>query len=1740
MGYLPSRGFPKRGAVLVAVVLAFLAAGDALAQQGPATVTVAPVRPAGDGGFSTIFTVDRFGRYAVAAASVKGAALRLVDRMAGPGDTVGTAGGSDGRVDVFLGPGDHKAELTASPKEAKPPGLTVQPFQELNAGTPPQLQELALVETQLGDLQQRSWWLDIRERRSVFIEAAGRHLGDLRLWKDGTWLVDAAPTESRSERQPGQPLAVRSLATTLAPGLYLLTAYGAPGEVWGKAGEGDPLVLRWGVPTLSEAGRHRLVTGPFGFDRWLVPKHTDFFRLEIPRGETASLSVAPFGAGGPGGETAGAIERTARLPVAEVRTQPDGNTSQLVTVTRSTGAPYILQHYATLVSSNLNVPADGDYLLTTLRPGRGDDDVDLTALLGEVIPAKDNVPQHETLIARQTVKLGPDAPWRRSFNLSDAATLFVEVTKTGRYRLDTAGIGVNIFVNSLNTATGDSGPQIDAKDGVWDLDAGFYQVRVWLRPNSRGVLSLSLHADGGPEAAEPAASMPGASFGPFKLRHAGQYHLRLNEAAIRFGAVLRRLPIELADDLPLVLAPGERRTLPLSLAVPGVLSALTEDDTALPLLLDTAAAADKVPATAGRHQLVVTNPGAQPVIALLHLTPDVQPTAPALPPLSAETLKRLPNFPLLEAGQPRFLDLGATQEATFNLKVGAPALYRVETTGLLQTGGTLRTRLQPSLARASANGVGRNFLLQSYLREGLYQLTVATEGATAGHLGVVLTASAVRDGGLLTPGVAARASLGVGEGVSYGFDVASAGRYHLRALSLTGATTIRLEDAEGWPLTRPEQTGDLERELQPGHYRLVVLPHPLPGRLLTLVDTVPERRAPSGHGPHLLPLDGSAANRWEEPTDGGPRRPDLWSFDLPAEAGLTLSLGESMEGEIRHAGDDKPVATFSYRRPWHGRLAAGSWQVAVRSVRPDNRLDYTIAAQVDELVAGLERPVTAPARIPVALGGDRQVELSSFGEGEVRAVLLNADGGEVATSDQRPGDWNFVITAHPPAGQYVLKVEPLADKPVDTTVRLQLLDEVADPPLAPGATRSVDDGKLHLVPLDLKSGDGPLLVVAARSEEPAGLVLERRSADGGWRAMASAGGLRPVLALPRDPAAGGEYRLRVWSQDHSRVPVALAVAVSTPPEFSESALAGGFPAVALAGMSPPLAVAAVRLDRPGLFRLAAMPPGLMWSAAPGQGLGRGPAVVVAGGSRLWFLAEGNARLQARRIVPAAGEPLALTVPGGSGAVVPVADGAAGPRLWLADSRLGQPGLTVARQAGAADARVSGVGAGLAAAVLPAGGGGAPMLRLWRADGAGELPLALHEVDFPAAAKAAAAWGDGDLTLAAGTARDLSLPAGAKRLRLALPPRTAAALLAGGVVQRTLWSEAGATVTLDSVADSLLLLNAGKGVGLVSLRLTPAGADELTLTPGALLRRALPTAGTLVLEVGAAAGRQALSLAGPVEDALLVQADGTVRSGTAGLTVDGPALLVLRHRPGTLAGWLGDGGGWLAGAAAAPPLPATLPLSGAAAAWRFTAPAPILLHLAAAEPVLSAVARDGAAPDFAVWSVGAEIGLFLPAGGETVVGLRPLAAPVLAGSLRITATAPSVLGEGAGPKLRLAPGDSRLYAFDLKEAGPVGFGVRGDADSARLALLDAGGHRLAEGAVAMTELKAGRYFLLVSNRADAATLEVQPVLVGVAKPGREPPDAVKRHYWKLVTGEADEADDDTGSDNEANKEANDEH
>jgi hypothetical protein len=108
-----------------------------------------------------------------------------------------------------------------------------------------------------------------------------------------------------------------------------------------------------------------------------------------------------------------------------------------------------------------------------------------------------------------------------------------------------------------------------------------------------------------------------------------------------------------------------------------------------------------------------------------------------------------------------------------------------------------------------------------------------------------------------------------------------------------------------------------------------------------------------------------------------------------------------------------------------------------------------------------------------------------------------------------------------------------------------------------------------------------------------------------------------------------------------------------------------------------------------------------------------------------------------------------------------------------------------------------------------------------------------------------------------------------------------------------------------------------------------------------------------------------------------------------------------------------------------------------------------------------------------------------------------------------------IGEGLGPKVRLVPGESRLYSFKVKDERDIGVGVRGSVDSARCRVLDAEGNQVGDGVVQMLHLKAGTYLLALDAPAEGNAIEVQPALVGVTAPDGSPPDEVKRVYLELA-------------------------
>jgi hypothetical protein len=1407
----------------------------------------------------TILSVERFGRYSVRAASRQGTAVRVIDRMAGELGSAGEAGRENGRVDLFLDRGDYQVVTESHVHGEGTAKLSVAPFRDVHdvhdASTArgpaaPELVERKLVTESLDDLRQLPYWLRLAERREVRLEAAGRNLADLRLWRDGSWLEDVEPSCGAIQPVTGQPLLRCEIATTLPAGLYLVILYGGPSQPWSEDTAEHPLYLRWGYPLLADAGRRRYEVSPFGEDRFELPANVNYVRIELPQARPAWLaagwassgrllselaaagaataevkknSVPPVAAvrvpgkpsaraeeetgrrsggatpapaaggaepsiddategragqagagtpteggedsdGGEGGASAGgdtlsnagaaampagapgsadagstpadagadetaqegapgaampepsgateaalpapagggeemagaaADETSAGAPqavqppaeeapaagasngenaeTAETAETADdagdqtkgapgpassatagpghgGGPRLWVSVRGIPGQPYVLQHFEQ--KDVYTFRTDGRYWISTVCSGDPRDSVDATAILTSQ-PVDGS--ERERLDKAAAVPIDSQHAWARRFNLLGRLELFLEVGEQGTYEVVAAGGGRFRIEPFLTERPADyKEPDFKRGGSPWALDPGLYVLTA--EPLRRGgIVTMGVRPAGKfPDLVRQAAT-PGAERDPVRasarfvevpLQGDRHYTLHVNrQPGVETGVVLRPWPVDLGQPLPVTQRPGEVLALNFTVAAAGTLRAEAEDGQLLEAMVDGGPWQTAVAVTAGGHLAQIRQPATSPtspgipgapgapgtVSYSLWVEPQELAAAAPLPPLPAAALAALPKFPELRPGSPRFIDLARGAGATFLVKVDRPALYQLQTTGVLATRAALRTRTVTSLAAGSANGVGRNALVRQYLREGDFQATVTAEGRSQGHLGVELRTTQLIDGGELRPDAPARITMPAGQGVIYRFTIVQPGEYRLLAMGLGFVYRCRLEDAGGWPIEAPNVPADLSRQLAPGAYRLVLLPQPIAGRAVTLLSR--RREAPhfAGHGPHPLPLGTTVTHLWREPEgaasqqdeQAAQRPPDLWRFDLPATATATITLDAEMQGTLTRldaaawTGTSGTAGTAAEAgaapaelgqvppgRALSLELPAGHYQLAVVCSRRNSLVRYRVRVATAELVDGQEPLLTAPVALKVSVGGTGLVEIASYSAADVRARLYAADGRLVADEDDRPDDWNFLISERLPAGRYRLEIEPVGRRSAKLRLSMRTAAEVEDRPLALPYRGDVElAGEVRLLPLVLPR-QADLLLVAARSQENVGLGLEVREGEG-WRLLGSSTGREPRLELPlaapgRDERAAStgagtpsmppapRYRVRLWSLERRGAPVRLAAAAITAPRIREGQLAKGATLPLVTAVEPPLAplaAAVIELRQPGLVRL---------------------------------------------------------------------------------------------------------------------------------------------------------------------------------------------------------------------------------------------------------------------------------------------------------------------------------------------------------------------------------------------------------------------------------------------------------------------------------------------------------------------------------------------------------------------------
>jgi hypothetical protein len=254
----------------------------------------------------------------------------------------------------------------------------------------------------------------------------------------------------------------------------------------------------------------------------------------------------------------------------------------------------------------------------------------------------------------------------------------------------------------------------------------------------------------------------------------------------------------------------------------------------------------------------------------------------------------------------------------------------------------------------------------------------------------------------------------------------------------------------------------------------------------------------------------------------------------------------------------------------------GRYRLKAVCSRTNNRAPYTVALWPEELVAGLSREVTAPIEVPVSVGEAALYEISTFGQVDVAARLFDAEGALVASSDDRPDDWNAHLALALPAGRYRLRLDVVGGTSGATRVAMRQPEEKVQAALTPPAALDLNPARAAYVwPLGVPPG-ADVLSATARSEESVGLALEA-SVAGRWQTVARDDGRRIRVDAALAPAATA-WRLRAWSLDRRAAPVHLEVAALESARTDEGALGRGVPLRAGA--------LRVRLARPGVLRVA--------------------------------------------------------------------------------------------------------------------------------------------------------------------------------------------------------------------------------------------------------------------------------------------------------------------------------------------------------------------------------------------------------------------------------------------------------------------------------------------------------------------------------------------------------------------------
>jgi len=1398
--------------------------------------------------------------------------------------------------------------------------------------------------------------------------------------------------------------------------------------------------------------------------------------------------------------------------------------------------------------------------------GEGGDEIPATAILVRFEQNK------ARLVASDAPRIGPGQAWRRRFNLRGPSTILFEQTAPGPVAVRTQGPAVRA---SIEPVLGSTPPRADGRaPGRYDLEAGFYVLRLTPAAGATGVFDLTLGQPGQlPDMSPAPAPRTALSLGLHNVERGATYEAIANSApglligmrAVASPVDLSKGPIGLYQGLP---AP---RAASLPSPSPQMSPATRQQGERRPATAPAVVRAPAQPAGAAQRPQAA-QPRPQPAQAA-PLPPLVQPATPApsadivmqaraplggairvrdqrgadvafavsdektgkdarvfilrIPAAGAPRALSVawiaptppaqpqrPRQPLqtVAAGEPLHFDLSEGQRREFRIEAKEGGLYRVETLGRLKTGLAIGTNFLPRIGAGEDNGAGHNGLVQTYLRAGSYRVAVAAK-ESSGRLGLVATPAEMITTGALGVGGSARATLSDGRGAITPIEIGEVGDYRLDLYALGRVLSARLEDSDGWPLTAPGPLKSLDIRLAPGKYRLVTPPVGVDARMVARLAAIMPEATREGHGPHKLAFDGEHKLQWREPaTKDAPRAPDVWTFALAGEAKIDLAISEGMIGEILR-GEKENVGQEKIGKVTKDRPFAGKLGAGA----------YRVEARAIGRDDRLDYAITLKSD-ELQPDEPRFVDLPAkldFAIAQDGVVNLTSFGRKDLTGVLR--DANGAV------------VERLAGRQNDWNIALsrrlpagRYALSLAAMKAEAGAEETPSDDAARVE----RSDDSVEVRLALPAEKDAPALKPEGAAHVAGRDVARfalpeapAGALalvaaraasELVLSIERREADGG---WRVVGFDRGQTPLVAWPVGADKAQWRASvwsidAAEAPVDIVARAVVRNPQDAASVALEPLEL-------------AAVGQklriGLARAPSAAIV-----------DLRTASDRLYAGSHDGHALTR-ADAGALAPQSE-----RLWLVArdaglERVEAPALAWSgdRIALALDARES----ALVPAPQPANG----KARVWRAasafgqpglDAGRGMAVGDNVVAALAGAKPLRVWNAGadeplridlesiDATIAAkrastGETAILLPPLSAQPVTLAAGDKRLDIDLAAGTAAFAAPGESDALALY--APNAALSRSVGSGVAEVWLVNLTTGPQPVRLAATPTKVEAIAP-DRIAKRFFGAAGSTALHVDAQKGDMLRVEgADATFVSKSGRVlrgsivTLDGPGEVALAYQPGLVAAWLER-----AGASAWPKV----------SAHAITTPASVKLEGAAMAFTLKQdrpqlIGATTSAPvvvaleqngnrELKLYASGADFRRYVAAGEATLTVYSPHDG-ALAGALDLTSSPVLPAKEGLGDAVALAPGASALFGFEVKKAAEIGVGLRADPDRAEARLMDESGKLIGAGVSQIRKLPPGRYVLEARMPADAPAATVRPALVGLEPPPAGPPPEEVEKY-----------------------------